>query len=203
MEATISTQHEAAEDVFFGQVVINWARWFIIAAGVVFVLLTADDTTKIVLGVLPLVGLMVMNFYLHGRRLAERPANRALITAASLIDLALITLVVVAWPGANGLQSEFFIMYYPVVLAFAFVMPPKVTIGYTAIAMAVYTGACFLAGASGDDFKEVEAYETLVSRLITLGAMGALGTYYWRIQRDRRRTAADKGADPGVAPAVS
>ena len=50
MEATISTQHEAAEDVFFGQVVINWARWFIIAAGVVFVLLTADDTTKIVLG---------------------------------------------------------------------------------------------------------------------------------------------------------
>jgi hypothetical protein len=32
--------------------------------------------------------------------------------------------------------------------------------------------------------------ETLVMRLITLASMGGLGTYYWRIQRDRRRASA-------------
>ena len=201
MQEVRDKTHEAAEDVFFGQVVINWARWFVIAAGVVLVLLTADDTTKIVVGVLPVVGLMVMNFYLHGRRLAERPANRALITGASLVDLAVITAVVLAWPGQNGLHSEFFILYYPLVLAFAFVMPPRVTLAYTVGAMAAYAGICFLADPTV--FGNVEEVEALVARLITLGAMGALGTFYWRIQRNRRSAAAVDTADSGMFPAVS
>lgn len=32
-----------------------------------------------------------MNFYLHGRYLMERPANQALIMAAGLLDLSIIT----------------------------------------------------------------------------------------------------------------
>jgi hypothetical protein len=32
-------------------------------------------------------------------------------------------------------------------------------------------------------------FELLITRLITLSAMGGLGTYYWRIQRQRRRMA--------------
>ena len=185
MQDMRSTAQEAAEDVFFGQVVINWARWFVIAAGVVLILLSADNTTKVVLGIIPVVGLMVMNFYLHGRRLAERPANRGLITLASLVDLAAITAVVSLWPEAQGMKSEFFIMYYPVVLAFAFVMPPKATLVYTTAALVAYAAACFVV--DPDVITDYIEMESFVTRLITIGAMGALGAYYWRIQRNRRR----------------
>ena len=36
-------QREQAEDIFFGQVVINWARWFVIAAGVVLVMILTEN----------------------------------------------------------------------------------------------------------------------------------------------------------------
>ena len=38
MNETRTPEQEAAEDVFFGREVINWARWFVIAAAVVLVL---------------------------------------------------------------------------------------------------------------------------------------------------------------------
>ena len=214
MQELRSSEQEAAEDVFFGQVVINWARWFIIAASVVLVLMTADNTGRVVVGILPVVALMAMNFYLHGRRLAERPANRALIMLSSLLDLAAITAVVLLWPGAPGLHNPFFVMYYPVVLAFAFVMPARLTFVYTVTALAAYAGASFLAELSltskealfllSSDANVFQgAVEILVARLITLGAMGALGTYYWRIQRDRRRAASGETVESQAAPAVS
>ena len=191
MQETRSVAQEAAEDLYFGQVVISWARWFIIAAGVVMVLWTAENGLGLVFGILPVVGLMAVNFYLHGRYLAERPANRALITTASLIDIALITLVVLVWPGRGGLASEFYVMYYPVVLAFAFVMPPRVAAGYTLAAVLAYTSACLIYGGQFFDAGalDIVATKALVMRLIAMSAMGALGIYFWRIQRARRRSA--------------
>ena len=45
-------EQEAAEDIFFGQVVTIWARWFLIAAGTIFFLWTAQKSTQIALGIL-------------------------------------------------------------------------------------------------------------------------------------------------------
>ena len=189
MQEVRSSAQEYAEDIFFGQVVMSWARWFIIAAGVVLALWASADAAKLVIGVVPVVALMAMNFYLHGRYLAGRPANRVLITAASVLDLAIITLVVI-------FEGQFFILYYPVVLAFAFVMPPRLTAVYTTAALAAYAGAYLLADPAL--MNDMDAVKTLVTRLITLGAMGALGTYYWRIQRQRRRAVVGGAAeDPG------
>lgn len=194
MRETRTSTQEAAEDVFFGQAVMIWARWFLIAGSLILALWTVDSVTQVVIGTLPVVGLMAMNFYLHGRYLAGRPANPLLIGMASLLDLAAITMVVLVWPGLRGLESQFFVMYYPIVLAFAFVMPRKAAIAYTLAALGAYTGACVIGGISS--FIEAEgtavdmgSVEVLVMRLITLAAMGGLGTYYWRIQRNRRRAA--------------
>jgi hypothetical protein len=101
-------------------------------------------------------------------------------------------------------------MYYPAVLAFAFVMPFRATVGYTFVALVAYAVACFLADTPGGanllssngDIQSL-AVEGLVTRLITLGAVGVLGTYYWRIQRGRRRSAAGETADVQEQPAVS
>ena len=185
MRETWRLAQEASEDIFFGQVVMNWARWFLVVGGIVLVLWTASSTTQLVVGIIPVMALMAINFYLHGRYLAGQPANPAMITLASVMDVALITVVVLFWPESaqRGLGSPFFIFYYPVVLAFAFVMRPGFTVAYTVVALGAYAGASLLVGTTDFDL------ETLVARLITLGAMGGLGTYYWRIQRNRRQAA--------------
>jgi hypothetical protein len=187
MHATHSTAQEAAEDIFFGQAVIIWARWFIIVTGAILTLWTATTVREITINTLLIVTLMGMNFFLHGRYLMERPANRALLIVISLIDLLIITTIVMVWQNQLGLASQYFVFYYPILLAFAFVLPPRLTIAYTAIALAAYASVCLLAG-NGLDISTADL-KLLVMRLITLASMGGLGTYYWRIQRRRRRSA--------------
>jgi hypothetical protein len=176
-------EQQAAEDIFFGQVVIIWARWFLIAAGTIFFLWTAQKSTDVAFGVLPIVALMILNFYLHGRYLLERPSNLVQITAASTIDVALVSAIVLVWQstsGLTGLASPFFVLYYPVLLAFAFVVPRRLTLIFTACTAAVYTAICL------PDVTSITTAKVLVLRLATMAAMGGIGTFYWRIQRSRR-----------------
>ena len=204
MKRLRSVEQEAAEDIFFGQVVMNWARWFVIGAAAILILGTAKETDQLVLGIWPVVGLMALNFYLHGRRVAERPANPRLIALASGLDLAVISVAVWSGVGAGlgaGLASPFFVTLYPVVLAFAFVMQPKVSIAYTTVAVAAYSGA--VVAAHGSALLQSEAaLELLAARLVTLAAVGGLGTYFWRIQRGRRQVAS-RTPERGAAVAAS
>ena len=177
---------EAAEDVFFGQVVIIWARWFMIVAGAVLALWTTQKSSGLAVAVVPIAALMVMNFYLHGRYLTERPSNELQIAAASLLDLAVITCLVLFWHGphvGSGLASPFVVFYYPMLLAFAFVLPRRLAVGYTSLAVSLYAFACLPNVHTAVDAK------SLLLRLTTMAAMCGLGTFYWRIQRDRRRIA--------------
>jgi hypothetical protein len=178
----------ALEDLFFGQVVIIVARWALIAACTGLVLWTSTDEWQLIAAILPVVALIAMNFFLHGRYLLERPANRVMTVAAGLVDLAIVTVLVAGWPGARGLESHLFVLYYPLLMAFAFVFAPALSWTYTALALAAYAGACVAVDASflNDSLR----VELLVQRLTTLGAVGALSTYYWRVQRARRRAVA-------------
>jgi hypothetical protein len=188
MDVTHRDAQEAAEDVFFGQLVMNWARWFLIAVTAVLILGTADSTSALMVGVWPVVGLMALNFYLHGRRLAERPANPKLIGLASLMDVAIVSIAVFAGLGAglgDGLQSPFFLAYFPVVLAFAFVMQPRLAVLFTGVVLASYAGAT-LAADGRSLLQSTDALEQLTARLIALAAVGGLGAYFWRIERRRR-----------------
>jgi hypothetical protein len=174
----------AAEDLFFGQVVIIIARWTLIVACVGLVLWTATDARQLISSIVPVVALMAMNFFLHGRYLLERPANRVMTAGAALLDLAVITLIVWAWPGAQGLGSQFFVLYYPVLMAFAFVFPPTQAAIYTGLALVAYAAVCL--GVDPAIVHDGRTLELLVQRLTTLAAVGGLSTYYWRVQRARR-----------------
>jgi hypothetical protein len=190
-----SQARAAAEDLFFGQIVTIWARWFVIAASGAIALWSAATPREVTVATLVVVAMMALNFFLHGRYLMERPANRALLLAVGALDLLLISLIVATWQGGVGVGSQLFVLYYPALLAFAFVFPPRATLVATAATLAAYVGACLLADpgfvTSAADVK------TLVMRLITLAAMGGLGTFYWRIQRRRR------GAAMAAAQAVA
>jgi len=171
------------EDVFFGQTVILWARWSVIVAGIVLVLWTSTTISHLTQTVPFFLALMAMNFFLHGRYVMGSPLNRAVVAVASLIDLVLITAIVVLWPGSHGLNNQFFVLYFPVVFAFALVFTRRIEATYTVMAMVAYAGACFLAGTVPLDLGNED--KVLVMRLIVIAAMGFLGNYYFRIQRDR------------------
>jgi hypothetical protein len=178
---------EAAEDIFFGQVVIIWARWFLIAAGAVLTIWTTHQTAHLAVAVIPIAALMAINFYLHGRYLTERPCNDRLVAAASVFDVAVITALVLFWHDggviSSGLASPFFVFYYPMLLAVAFVLPPRPAIAYTSVTVVLYALICL------PDVESAVDAKALLLRLVTMTAMGGLGTFYWRIQRDRRRAA--------------
>ena len=194
MTQTQTRTEEAAQDIFFGQIVMNWARWFVIGAAAILILGTANETKDVVLGIWPIVGLMALNFYLHGRRAVERPANPRLITLASVLDVAVITAAVTTGIGA-GIANPFYLAYYPVVLAFAFVMQPRATVVLTAAVVVSYAAAAFFADGSAL-FDSVSQLKQLAARLISLAAVGGLGAYFWRIQRRRRAELEAQGFRP-------
>ncbi len=171
------------EDIFFGQSVIVWARWSVIVAGFLLVLWTSATVTHLTQTVPFFLALMAMNFFLHGRYVMGSPLNRAAVMVTSVIDLVLITAIVVLWPGSHGLHNQFFVLYFPVVFAFALVFTRKVEAAYTVLAIVAYAGACFITGTVPLDLGHDD--KVLVMRLIVIAAMGFLGNYYFRIQRDR------------------
>ncbi len=171
------------EDLFFGQSVILWARWSVIVAGIVLVLWTSTDIALLTRTMPFFLVLMAINFFLHGRYVMGSPLNRQAVVAASAVDLVLITAIIVFWPGSHGLQNQFFVLYFPVVFAFALVFPRKIEATYTAVACAMYTVACLLTNTLPFDLGSDD--KVLVMRLIVIAAMGFLGNYYFRIQRDR------------------
>jgi hypothetical protein len=194
-----SPAQEAARDIFFGQVVLIIARWFLIAAGTIHTLWTAPTAARLITAILPLLVLIGMNFYLHGRYLMERPANRTLILAMAGLDLGIITALVLIGPEARGLASPFFVFYVPVLLAVAFVFPRRLTGGYTVAAGLAYLAAC-LAGHAAFVLDGPQL-EVLVQRLTVFATVAFLGTLYWRIQRDRREIAQRLRRISGAAPA--
>jgi len=183
-----SHQQAALEDVFFGQSVILWARWSVILAGAVLVLWTSTTVQQLTQTFPFFLVLMAMNFFLHGRYVMGSPLNRSVVVAASIADLLLITAIVVFWPGSVGLKNQFFVLYYPVVFAFALVFPRAIEAAYTALAILAYATACFVLGTVSFANGALDL-KVLLMRLIVIAAMGFLGNYYFRIQRDRLRRA--------------
>lgn len=182
------SSREAAEDIYFGQIVIIWARWFVILAAAVLALWSSDDTGELGKRALLVVVLMGVNFFLHGRSIAGKPANMSLLLVTSLIDIGIVGSMVGFWSDA-GIQSELYVLYSPIVFAFALVFPQRVSALFALLTTASYAAICLVSD-TGILSSSADA-KALVMRLITIGATAALGTYYWRIQRERRRSSLD------------
>jgi hypothetical protein len=178
---------EAAEDVFFGQIAIIWARWFLIGAGSIITLWSGED--QFMMGVGALVILMTMNFFFHARYMTGKPVNQFMLLLGNIVDLAVVTSLVIFWDHKHtGLNSHFFILYYPMVFSWALVFSPRITVIFCTITVAVYAITClFFTDLSTFAPLNENQLQGMLSRVITLGAMGGLGTYYYRRQRDSLR----------------
>src|SRR5207245_11314580 len=141
-----SAKQAEQEDLFFGQTVILWARWSVIVAGIVLVLWTSTDVSLLTRTMPFFLVLMAVNFFLHGRYVMGSPLNRTVVVVASAVDLVLITAIIVLWPGSHGLENQFFVLYFPVVLAFVLVFTRLVHAAYTGLSMVAYTASCCFPG---------------------------------------------------------
>jgi hypothetical protein len=190
------------EDVFFGQTVILWARWSVIVAGLILVLWTSTTISHLTQTLPFFLALMAMNFFLHGRYVMGSPLNRVAVMVASFVDLVLITAIVALWPGSHGLDNQFFVLYFPVVFAFALVFTRRIEAVYTIVAMISYVAACLFTSTVPFDLGSAD--KVLVMRLIVIATMGFLGNYYFRIQRDRlARASRGTGWESSAASARS
>lgn len=188
---TISRQRakEAAEDIFFGQITIIWARWFLVAAGTMIALLSPNITPlQFTVATLVIIALMIINFFMHGRYMIGKPSNQLLLMLASLLDMGVVTLLVVLWGSPAGLDSYFFVLYYPLLFAFTLVFPPTHSLLFTVLTLSTYCIACMVATDPALTYS-LPGFELLAMRVITLGSMGGLGAYYYRRQREILRQA--------------
>lgn len=183
-----ATNQESKGDLFYGQVVLIMARWFLIAAGLILVLWRADTTAEVTLPIGFIIALMIMNFYLHGRYVMTQPVNAVLVHVSAALDLGVITGLTLFWTeaGGTGLDNPFFVLLYPVLLAFALISPPRTALTYAAVAIVTHIAVV----AMGSDLSQLAAQKALLERVLTLAATAGLGAYFWRIQRERRREAA-------------
>lgn len=188
------TNIEAAEDIYYGQTICVWARWFVAAVTALLVLWVSDSSGELARRIFLVLGLVAVNFYLQGRQMMSRPANAHLLTLVSLIDLGVIAAIIGFFGEGSGLNSPHSILFYPVVFAYSLVFPPRWAASFTGIATMLYAVICLIGTPSliGD----TEAAKLLAMRLITIAAMGGLGAFFWRVQRQKRRNSRD--GEPGA-----
>ena len=194
MQSIGTADQEAREDLFYGQIVIIVARWFLIAAGVVLALWSANSIEDIQGPITFMVLLMGVNFFIHGRYMMSQPLNATLVYVSVIADLLVITgIVLVGSPSlGRGLANPFFIFLYPDLLALGLVFQGRMSLRFSGIALLVYAVVAIAVSPSspvlpGDPIRNFDDTKDLLRRLVTLATTAGLGTYYWRIQRGRRR----------------
>lgn len=177
---------EAQQDVFYGQIVFIWARWIIIVSTLFLILRNARSVADIQIPMIPLVLLIAANFFVHGRFVMRRPANAILLTIATTIDFVFITVIIlIGAGGSTGIANPFFVLYYPVLLAYSLVFRRRRTLMMASILIIVYLLICLLIPPRVSIANEDE--KVLAVRIVMLLVTALLGTMYWRIQRRRRR----------------
>jgi hypothetical protein len=168
-------QGQDRADIFWGQVAAIWARWAIVVGGAALVLSQASDPGQLAIGIVPVVALLITNFYLHGRYLIEKPANARLTLLASGLDLGMLGLLFFSWTHTPGLGNPCYLLLYPILFSVGLVFRPRISWPFTAATLALY----------GLLAQPVADPKALAVRLITLVAVSGLASLYWRSIRQQ------------------
>src|SRR5687768_17094339 len=89
-----------SEDVGSGQIVIISARWVLVLAGLLLTLCQPGTLAELRVHIVALLLLAVGNFYLHAQVLMRRQLPDLAVYAASVADIAVISLLAFSQGGA-------------------------------------------------------------------------------------------------------
>jgi hypothetical protein len=185
-----------------GQMVIVAARWVLVLAGLILILIDTQSVglNTIRFEIMVILALAVSNFYFAAQVLTKRKAPESAIYAASLADLGVITLIVVV---QGGFQSNVYTFYFPAILAFSVAFATPILYLFVGGVVTVY-------GLIGVATLELDAFsadlQALVVRLLMLAAVGVCGNYFAGVERRRQAALQQKvpletPIDPHPAPA--
>jgi hypothetical protein len=177
---------ETMDDLLHGHSVIIAARWMLVAVGLLIVLYRPHSITDVTVGVLGVLGIASVNFWLHTRPLTNRPTEPFLAYFASAADIAVISGLTLVYGKTPGSTYAF---YYPAVVGYSLVFPSSVS-ALLSCAMLIFVGLTGIT--DGLDLG------TVVARLLTLGATGFIGWRYRRVEEERLRRRAEASAVRGV-----
>ena len=166
-----------AEELQYGQIVIVTARWALVLMGLLLLMWRPGDLAGFTIGILIVLTLAVINFFLHVQILRGRPIDRTWVYGMSLADLAVISLIVITREGFN---ADTFVFYYPAVLAYSLVFPGQMTLLLTAGLLGVYSVI-----AMPEAIDSELNLQILVTRELMIVAVSYLGFRYRVIERRR------------------
>jgi hypothetical protein len=183
-------------DLAQGQIVIVTARWILVLAGLILILLTPGPLGQLRLQVMVLLALAVANFYLCAQIFMRRPAMEPVMYAASLADLVVVALIIIS---QQGFESGTFVFFFPALLAISVAFPGPMLLLFTGSAMAMYAMIGIVTLPASSDLQ------LLVIRLLMLAAVAVCGYKYSRIERNRRQVALAPAAlsDTPIAEAAA
>ena len=179
-------QDNLLDDLRQGHSVIIAARWMLVAAGLMFVLYRQQSVSELTFGVLAVLGIAAVNFWLHCRPLTNQPVEPEWAYWASAADLAVISGLVLM-QGSH--LSKAYAFYYPSILGYSLVFPTAVSTLLTGAVLAFV-----LVTGSTDGLDE----RILVVRLLTLAATAFIGWRYRRVEEQRRDRRAQVSSTRGV-----
>jgi hypothetical protein len=174
---------DQAEELTHGQHVVVAARWILVGAGLLLAIWNPEAMPELRVQIALVLGLAMANFFLHSRLLMGKPVPPLVAYAATGIDIAVISVLVIA---DGGLTSGLFVFYFPALLAMSVAFKTEITAVFAASAIGLY-GLIGLPGVIGDELGAA-----LVTRILMLGAIAVCGNVYWRIERDRRSAVAEE-----------
>jgi hypothetical protein len=168
-----------SEDLFYGQAVIVWARWILIATGLVLSFWDPQSLSLLQIQLAAIIALAFGNFYLHVQLLRGHPAIDRVVYAASAADLAVVTTLVIA---QGGYSSPVFVFYFAAVLGLSVAFPAVLTAIYTSAVVVVY-GIVSVSTADSAD------YPAVFTRLLMIAAIAVCGALFARSESHRRADA--------------
>ena len=179
---------DLAEELTHGQHVVVAARWILVGAGLLLALWNPEAMPELRVQIALILGLAMANFFLHSRLLMGRPIPPLVAYAATGIDIAVISLLVIA---DGGVASGLYVFYFPALLALSVAFRTEVTVVFAASAIGLY-GLISLPEIVG-----AEIGAAVVTRILMLAAMAVCGNVYWRVERNRRNAAVEAGEVTG------
>ncbi len=168
-----------SEDLFYGQAVIVWARWILIATGLVLSFWAPTSLSILQIQLAAIIALAFGNFYLHVQLLRGHPAIDRVVYAASAADLAVVTTLVIA---QGGYSSPVFVFYFAAVLGLSVAFPAVLTALYTSAVVVVYGVVCVSTADSSD-------YPAVFTRLLMIASIAVCGALFARSESHRRAEA--------------
>ena len=191
---------DSDRELAYGEGVIIAARWMLVVAGLVLALWNPAGLIQLQAAIVVILGLAVANFALQAQLLTRGPLMARVVYAASVADLAAISLLLIV---SGGFPAIPYVFYLPALMAIAVTFRTAVTAIYTAATAVTYALIAVAAASrvpvSGDVTISRDDIVTVLIHTLMLGAVAVCGNVYWRLERDRRRGTPPRAAHEAVA----